>query len=52
MYLQSDVVFFFLRDDERLTPLILAASCGCPFTSSVLLDRGAKIDATDKNGVR
>lgn len=42
---------FLLRDDERLTPLHLAAFCGCPMTAGILLDRGAKIDATDKNGV-
>lgn len=43
--------FFLLRDDERLTPLHLAAFCGCPMTAGILLDRGAKIDAMDKNGV-
>ena len=44
-------VFLFLRDDERLTPLIQAAFRGCKLTTGLLLDQGAKIDATDKNGV-
>ena len=48
--------FYFLlclfpRCDERLTPLIQAAFRGCPLTSGILLDQGAKIDAADKNGV-
>jgi len=44
-------VHIFFRDDERLTPLIQAAFCGCKLTTGLLLDQGAKIDATDKNGV-
>ena len=45
------ILFILLRDDERLTPLIQAAFCGCKLTTGLLLDQGAKIDATDKNGV-
>ena len=51
MSIISQPIAFLLRDEDRMTPLFHAAREGCPLTTNLLIERGAKINTMDKNRV-